>query len=65
MADLGAGPIAKTVWLPAGICVRPASHTMYVGMPSDEALAARSSCAVKGDGTHVKFDLFGHVTYNI
>eukprot|EP00955_Chlamydomonas_euryale_P067819 359938-Chlamydomonas_euryale.AAC.9 len=47
--DLGAGPIASTVCEPAGICVLPASCTMYVGMPSEEALAASVFCDRRGN----------------
>mmetsp|Transcript_18960 Transcript_18960/g.57275 ORF Transcript_18960/g.57275 Transcript_18960/m.57275 type:complete len:218 (-) Transcript_18960:45-698(-) len=36
----GAGPIAKTVLLPAAICVRPASTTRYVNMSWSSACCA-------------------------
>jgi hypothetical protein len=43
MTDLGPGPMASTVCDPAGIWVRPASHTMYVGKSREAAVDASSS----------------------
>ncbi len=49
-ADLGAGPIASTVCEPAGICVRPASCTMYVMKPCCCAAPASRRCGGRGCG---------------